>query len=82
LKLGIFVFGVIAFTQYGYHPRIPPQALLEKNEDLSKQNEKIAEEFSQKLEVRDISIIYQSLKNVILYASRLCHKNTLQKIDT
>jgi hypothetical protein len=27
------------------------QALLEKNEDLSKQNEKIAEEFSQKLEV-------------------------------
>ena len=27
------------------------KALLEKNEDLSKQNEKIAEEFSQKLEV-------------------------------
>ena len=33
----------------GEHPS--PQALLEKNEDLSKQNEKIAEEFSQKLEV-------------------------------
>ena len=28
------------------------KALLEKNEDLSKQNEKIAEDFSQKLEVR------------------------------
>lgn len=27
------------------------KALLEKNEDLSKQNEKIAEDFSQKLEV-------------------------------
>ena len=28
------------------------QALLEKNEELSKQNEKIAEDFSKKLEVR------------------------------
>jgi coiled-coil domain-containing protein 64 len=30
------------------------QALLEKNEQLSKQNEEIAEEFSKKLEVRPI----------------------------
>ena len=30
------------------------QALLEKNEELSKQNEKIAEDFSKKLEVRKI----------------------------
>ena len=29
------------------------QALLEKNEELSKQNEKIAEDFSKKLEVRN-----------------------------
>ena len=32
------------------------QALLEKNEDLSKENEKIAEEFSQKLEVKHQAI--------------------------
>ena len=30
------------------------KALLEKNEDLSKQNEKIAEDFSQKLEVGNV----------------------------
>ena len=30
------------------------QALLEKNEELSKQNEKIAEDFSKKLEVRNL----------------------------
>jgi coiled-coil domain-containing protein 64 len=32
------------------------QALLEKNEELSKQNEKIAEDFSKKLEVGSISL--------------------------
>ena len=35
------------------------KALLEKNEDLSKQNEKIAEEFSQKLEVCVPSLILE-----------------------
>ena len=34
------------------------QALLEKNEELSKQNEKIAEDFSKKLEVRTFSITF------------------------
>ena len=33
------------------------KALLEKNEDLSKQNEKIAEDFSQKLEVNFLSLL-------------------------
>ena len=33
------------------------KALLEKNEDLSRQNEKIAEEFSQKLEVSNFVIV-------------------------
>ena len=37
------------------------KALLEKNEDLSKQNEKIAEEFSQKLEV-GLKAFYSSRK--------------------
>ena len=34
------------------------KALLEKNEELSKQNEKIAEDFSAKLEVTSSSIVY------------------------
>ena len=34
------------------------KALLEKNEDLSKQNEKIAEDFSQKLEVDNLEFPY------------------------
>ena len=34
------------------------KALLEKNEDLSKQNEKIAEDFSQKLEVHNLEFPY------------------------
>ena len=36
-------------------------SVLEKNEDLSKQNEKIAEEFSQKLEV-GLKAFYSSRK--------------------
>ena len=43
------------------------KALLEKNEELSKQNEKIAEDFSQKLEVQyntqiQISFIIETLR--------------------
>ena len=34
------------------------KALLEKNEELSKQNEKIAEDFSAKLEVTSSNIVY------------------------
>ena len=34
------------------------KALLEKNEELSQQNEKMAEDFSQKLEVSDILFFY------------------------
>ena len=36
------------------------KALLEKNEELSKQNEKIAEDFSAKLEVTSSNIVYLS----------------------
>ena len=37
------------------------KALLEKNEELSKENERIAEEFSHKLEVKIISSLVLSL---------------------
>ena len=40
------------------------KALLEKNEDLSKQNEKIAEEFSQKLEVNTVRCEKVSLSTI------------------
>ena len=49
------------------------KALLEKNEDLSKQNEKIAEEFSQKLEV-GFAVPFCKLRafQTILNRSPLC----------
>ena len=42
------------------------KALLEKNEELSKQNEKIAEDFSAKLEVTSSNIVQCTLKMRLL----------------
>ena len=43
------------------------KALLEKNEELSKQNEKIAEDFSAKLEVTSSNIVYLHIEYVTRY---------------
>ena len=43
------------------------KALLEKNEELSQQNEKMAEDFSQKLEVRPFFLIGYVVDYMVLY---------------
>ena len=48
------------------------KALLEKNEDLSKQNEKIAEDFSQKLEVFFFN--YKTRNNEVNYPTIISYK--------
>ena len=52
------------------------KALLEKNEELSQTNEKMAEDFSSKLEVRQKSFHNHSLKIHII------HENGLQDVST
>ena len=54
------------------------QALLEKNEELSKQNEKIAEDFSKKLEVRSVYTFNEIKSNIISFCYPVGYKTCYQ----